>query len=240
MIISAKIVLRQYGGFIIQATDELGNILNLPWGEAAKLVQVDPSAKAALRNIVVIAGAKCRSHHYYGEYITPTATVDVYLRWLDGRQSHEIFQLFLWDAVPMTDKPKLMPANFVTDRVITDAANFVRGRHPELDVEYTRAHLSWWFKSQLDGDTYKQFKTTIEAIDAQYSSQSTKLNTMSRKLPGVYERTTYPCDCYPDDFTSVTRTIIMHMNDKHEWPREHIADWLDNLADEGEIDIDFH
>ena len=34
-------------------------------------------------------------------------------------------------------------------------------------------------------------------------------------------------------------SIIIHLNDKVHWTREQIADWLDELADSGQINIDF-
>jgi hypothetical protein len=39
-------------------------------------------------------------------------------------------------------------------------------------------------------------------------------------------------------YTTDAYTMVMHLNDDHQWPRETaIADWLDKLADDGIIDI---
>lgn len=59
----------------------------------------------------------------------------------------------------------------------------------------------------------------------------------TKKLPGTSQRVVLPCACGP--VSEALRDAIMHLNDLHQWTRESIADWLDELADAGKIDIDF-
>lgn len=33
--------------------------------------------------------------------------------------------------------------------------------------------------------------------------------------------------------------VIIHLNDHHKWSREQIADWLDDQAEVGKVNIDF-
>lgn len=68
---------------------------------------------------------------------------------------------------------------------------------------------------------------------------------MSRKLPGMKFETFCP---EPDflmcthPFISRKQTLwglIQHLNDRHKWSREQIADWLDKLHDDGAVDLSF-
>lgn len=64
------------------------------------------------------------------------------------------------------------------------------------------------------------------------------LSDMSHELPGINTKVKYPCQCRHDKDDEVF-SIIIHLNDKVHWTREQIADWLDELADSGQISIDF-
>lgn len=61
------------------------------------------------------------------------------------------------------------------------------------------------------------------------------MERLARELPGMNEVAQCPV-CLNSDTLFIN---IQHINDKHKWPREAIADWLDSLADEGKINIDF-
>jgi len=89
----------------------------------------------------------------------------------------------------------------------------------------------------------------------------------SRRLPGVSEKVVCPCErpaiplvidsyesaglrymveecCTLKGFvgqnnTSTIRNIIIHLNDDIKWSREKIADWLDELHDSGQVNIEF-
>ena len=86
-----------------------------------------------------------------------------------------------------------------------------------------------WHESELDA-AVKQ--------NAQAESNAYSLSEMSKELPGINEVVKYPCECHKSNYNPVRR-IIIHLNDQVMWTREQIADWLDELADSGEINIDF-
>lgn len=65
-----------------------------------------------------------------------------------------------------------------------------------------------------------------------------ELETAARGLPAVgVELADAPCQC-PIGAISLM-DAIMHLNDHHEWSRERIADWLDELHDSGLVDLEF-
>lgn len=66
-------------------------------------------------------------------------------------------------------------------------------------------------------------------------------------LPGVQTYVNYPCNCM-DGLVKATgkpvakktlSSVIIHLNDICKWSRDQIADWIDELADRGEINVDF-
>lgn len=66
-------------------------------------------------------------------------------------------------------------------------------------------------------------------------------------LPGVQSYVDYPCHCM-DGLVKATgqpvakktlSSVIIHLNDICGWSRDQIADWIDELADRGEINVDF-
>jgi len=84
-----------------------------------------------------------------------------------------------------------------------------------------------------------EVKWTINGAIIGGTQSSNSLSGLASTLPGVSGKTTYPCGCYSDLGQDSIYFIIIHLNDQHRWKRERIADWLDELADNGTIDIDF-
>ncbi len=76
---------------------------------------------------------------------------------------------------------------------------------------------------------------TIDAM--QGSTASNDFSNLARNLPGMESLVHYPCGHH--SLKSSLKNIIMHLNDHDRWSREKIADWLDELHDAGEIDIEF-
>lgn len=77
---------------------------------------------------------------------------------------------------------------------------------------------------------------------------------IAETLPGVQTIVTCPCDLPPTasiDLFNPGRTcrykgrdgriysIIQHLNDGAGWSREKIADWLDELHDSGQVNLEF-
>ena len=100
---------------------------------------------------------------------------------------------------------------------------------------------------------------------AKIASDRKMLAEESHRLPGIDTSVELPCGCKRkktvttaivenpssiNDFTWHTertgepvrmllREGIIHLNDGHRWTREQIADWLDELHDSGEVNIEF-
>jgi hypothetical protein len=70
---------------------------------------------------------------------------------------------------------------------------------------------------------------------------SYEMEQAARELPGMNQQVYCPvsCDVSWTLVTSSLKSTIIHLNDYHRWSRDDIADWLDELADAGIIDIDF-
>lgn len=61
------------------------------------------------------------------------------------------------------------------------------------------------------------------------------VSILAKSLPGMEQQIMCPrCD-----FGNSMYHIVQHLNDHHKWSRDKIADWLDDLADRGMINIDF-
>lgn len=62
-------------------------------------------------------------------------------------------------------------------------------------------------------------------------------------LPGMDTKIKYPCKCASGKAVAIKVElyyVIQHLNDSHiEWTREKIADWLDELQDSGQVNLDF-
>lgn len=66
-------------------------------------------------------------------------------------------------------------------------------------------------------------------------------------LPGVQTHVDYPCNCMNGLVKATGKpvakkplsSVIIHLNDICKWSRDQIADWIDELADRGEINVDF-
>lgn len=69
------------------------------------------------------------------------------------------------------------------------------------------------------------------------------IESLARALPGVLTKVNPPdsCTCFDhrDDKTGTLYDFIIHLNDSCGWSREEIALWIDELADRGEINVDF-
>lgn len=65
-----------------------------------------------------------------------------------------------------------------------------------------------------------------------------ELGEESHSLPGVHSKAAFPCSHREREDTEI-REIIIHLNDTDRWPREKIADWLDDLQDNYGYDFTF-
>ena len=107
--------------------------------------------------------------------------------------------------------------------------------------------------SQPVSDSHKAQGNPISKL----LKEKRSLSRASYELPGINATVELPCDCTRkksvatedenwvaivdtgEPRQSVLRNAIMHLNDEHKWTRERIADWLDELHDQGKINIEF-
>ena len=72
-------------------------------------------------------------------------------------------------------------------------------------------------------------------LDKFIAENSTEMEREAAKLPNINAYARHP----------VTSTlaplwvIVTNLNDHHKWSRDQIADWLDDLNDEGVVDLSF-
>lgn len=105
-------------------------------------------------------------------------------------------------------------------------------------TSYVHAHYVF----DVDSESFtEQVKSTYAQFKA---NNDNSIIVKSRELPGVDSYVPPGCDCsfvYSDIHPNKVHLWkhIQHLNDQHRWSREKIADWLDGLADEGIINIDF-
>jgi hypothetical protein len=62
------------------------------------------------------------------------------------------------------------------------------------------------------------------------------VSSQTRNLPGMGKVVPMPCD-HPVNLTLWAG--VQHLNDTHQWSREKIADWLDELHDSGVVNLEF-
>lgn len=72
-----------------------------------------------------------------------------------------------------------------------------------------------------------------------FIDHNTSISDASLDLPGVSEIVEHPCDCEKRGFYDSVWMIVQHLNDQHDWPRDKIADWIDELHDSGIINAEF-
>lgn len=87
-----------------------------------------------------------------------------------------------------------------------------------------------------------QFDTVSYNTQAIIGSASPKETTasLSKQLPGIHSVVACPAKCKDNNDVVWEQTLwhmIQHLNDRHRWSRERIADFLDELPEE--IDITF-
>ena len=136
----------------------------------------------------------------------------------------------------------------VEDAVIVDvlAKNLCAKIEEYCSVSLKDVRTALWV---ILSDTYSTFSTVdfpvYNSLYSEYgeADEAQTLSTKSMKLPGMSHRVgkcpVIPHTLYSCTKSRDTRTMIIHLNDHHKWPREKIADWLDELHDAGIIDIEF-
>lgn len=127
--------------------------------------------------------------------------------------------------------------------------------------EQERAVIESWVRSTIVSSS--DIKSMAGGIITYSSSSAAKIiskplvaeseaSKLSIKLPGMNQKVLPPCGCWRDGLQYefgkpimkpgkkvLLWQLVQHLNDKHRWSREKIADWLDDLHDAGKINIEF-
>lgn len=95
-------------------------------------------------------------------------------------------------------------------------------------------HYSNKYKAAMQGQYYN---TNMPTGGGEFAD-------LSKVLPGVKNLVEYPCEhghsnLVKEPKQDSIRSVIIHLNDVDKWTREQIADWLDELHDSGQINIEF-
>lgn len=126
-------------------------------------------------------------------------------------------------------------SEIVIDTFVDELSNDYPGIHPKV-LELFRERVAFAFADTLEvGGPAASSEQESDGLPAWESIQKA-----SKELPGITTLVKSPCDCKRkyDHFT--LWSLIQHLNDEHkEWTREKIADWLDELHDSGEVNIEF-
>lgn len=130
--------------------------------------------------------------------------------------------------------------SYVLDDALKSTKNWFNMLEKDVPIEINydgpKGSAMW----HIIKDWAQQFDTVsynTQAITGSPSSETTR--SLSKQLPGVDAIVVCPA-CTVTDSPPWEKSlwyIIQHLNDQHEWSRERIADFLDELPDE--IDITF-
>lgn len=147
-----------------------------------------------------------------------------------------------------------------------DFTNVILNSHATFDANRVRASVASFLESAMDQKIFPNNKwkdlgyvsdhklngvhtsslqpqlTAYQLVNMniQWSTGGTnQLQDLASQLPGVQIQVGYPCACGMAPKRNSLINIIMHLNDVEKWDRERIADWLDELHDSGEVNIEF-
>lgn len=81
------------------------------------------------------------------------------------------------------------------------------------------------------------YLVSLELVQS-YKKDAEALEVLSKMLPGANAMIFPPCACKNTTKVPV-RAAVIHLNDVHLWKREAIADWLDEVHESGEVDLEF-
>lgn len=95
-----------------------------------------------------------------------------------------------------------------------------------------------WKLVQPQLKVYAQgLQSIYDKVVEEEQQESNKLMDKAFALPGMMQKPP-PCPVCKVQWTQLAGTV-MHLNDNHKWTREKIAYWMQDMHDEGVIDISF-
>lgn len=106
----------------------------------------------------------------------------------------------------------------------------LRIRHGEQVTVYDSYLYS--APSEIPGGAVRLMWHTVIQIIPGGSGYQDSGYMLSKALPALSKQVLSPCD---HDGVDLLEAVIIHLNDRHKWSREQIADWLDSL----DVDLAF-
>ncbi len=87
-------------------------------------------------------------------------------------------------------------------------------------------------------EQFAVFADVAVFTDALPTEDPNSVDLMARRLPAVFDMVRYPCECHSAKDTLMS--VVISLNDYHkDWDRNRIADWIDQLHDDGVINAEF-
>lgn len=117
------------------------------------------------------------------------------------------------------------------------------GTHQGLNLDYNSLTFAAVLSSEQMMTYTEMFEQMFEQIFGESEEQrlNREMAKAASQLPGAGQMVMCPgclemrLPIRPHEL----HNVIVHLNDRHRWGRNKIADWLDELADSGQINIDF-
>lgn len=195
---------------------------------------------------VTIIKAVSVSSHYYPDTMTTKISVSYSIN--DEPK--------ITDSVNITDKALIAgTADDITNLIVSRFDAIWQSKPDEIRktlLDYVVESLSQTYSDVKNWSTMFGIKHNSTFASGEYVSTTTtaqfhgdgsidgqSVSFMARSLPGVQAMLSHPCGCYPESGKFSLFEIIMHLNDRCEWSREKIADWIDELHDKGIINAEF-
>jgi hypothetical protein len=164
---------------------------------------------------------------------------------LEKLEPEEVFEITLAELIKLL--PSHLPPDIV-EQVRKDIAKPIAAATGIKDEGYKIPVPNSW----KDVGYTSEYGFDFGPIKKTPPSEANVLAQKAIDLPGVKEKVEYPCIHGPSGRYNekgetirvpFTRreifVIIQHLNDECNWSREKIADWLDELHDNGEVNIEF-
>lgn len=187
--------------------------------------EIDPVLSGYIKDIDEIT---CKTHFIDSIYLTAWDDITLFYRVFQATWTHDGVKCNVYIKVSHDhDAAYDIDKHFIIEALAKDiASNY---NYPQAVIDYFVQYMLYV------SSTLKTVKTLAPKEDASISREA-------YRLPGMENMVSPPPVCVCRDWTGKKSRIfdlVQHLNDKHVWSREKIADWLDKLMDVDGIDLTF-
>lgn len=181
----------------------------------------------------------------YEDVVIPS--VRLIVKWDFTKQLGDAFDKFLYQC--KTQLIKLYQDKDIADIVLEHIRKRAVDEASQVPTPYSATILlkNKYLYAPNSGHGFSELVSIHEQLMGSGFNNDSDFSSLSRNLPGMNEMVDCPACGYdkhldatvgPQQRSTVWRTV-QHLNDRHRWTRESIADWLDELHDNGVVDIEF-